>query len=88
MGRLETAAELYTRALELDPPFGKHLLLSNRSGVLLSLGRAAEAARDADEASAVAPSGFKNSFIRQVCQLNLEGAILSLLYKGNTPIKY
>ena len=65
-GNLEKAARLYTSALELDPPHGRHLLLSNRSGVLLSLGKAVEAARDADEAADSAPEGFRNAFIRQV----------------------
>lgn len=65
-GNLEKAARLYTSALELHPPYGRHLLLSNRSGVLLSLGRAEEAARDADEAAEIAPEGFRNAFVRQV----------------------
>lgn len=65
-GNLEEAARLYTEALEQDPPYGKHMLLSNRSGVLLSLGRAEQAARDADESAAHAPPGFRNALIRQV----------------------
>ena len=65
-GNSEQAVELYSRALELDPPSGKHLLLSNRSGVLLSTGRSKEAATDADEAANLAPVGFRNAYIRQV----------------------
>lgn len=70
-GMLNEAAALYTEALNLDPPSGRHLLLSNRSGVLLSLGRTEEAAKDADEAAGLAPAGFRNAFIRQVALCGL-----------------
>ena len=65
MGNLQKAADLYTRGLALDPPHCRHLLLSNRSGVLLSLGEADAAAKDAQEAVECAPAGFHTAIIRQ-----------------------
>ena len=65
MGNLHKAADLYTKGLALDPPHCRHLLLSNRSGVLLSLGQADAAARDAREAVQCAPAGFHTAVIRQ-----------------------
>jgi tetratricopeptide (TPR) repeat protein len=66
MGNLQKAADLYYEGLALDPPHCRHLLLSNRSGVLLSLGKAQEAVEDAEEAVRIAPAGFQTAIIRQV----------------------
>jgi len=85
MGNLQKAADLYTRGLDLDPPHCRHLLLSNRSGVLLSLGRAQEAAEDAREAVHTAPAGFHTAVIRQVeaqCALQDHAAARKALEKA------
>ncbi|PSC75352.1 tetratricopeptide repeat 1 [Micractinium conductrix] len=65
-GRLAQAAELYSRGLALEPPTGRHLLLSNRSGVRLELGDAEGALEDASAAAACCPPGFTTAAIRQV----------------------
>jgi tetratricopeptide (TPR) repeat protein len=65
-GDLKRACALYTVGLELDPPGGRHLLLSNRSGVRLELGDAEGALEDATAATECAPPGFTTAAIRQV----------------------
>lgn len=65
MGNLQKAADLYSQGLALDPPHCRHLLLSNRSGVLLSLGNPQAAVEDAEEAVRIAPAGFQTAVIRQ-----------------------
>lgn len=64
-GDLLRAVELYTQALDLGAPSGRHLLLSNRSGALLALGDAPGALRDADAAVAGAPASFTTAAVRQ-----------------------
>ncbi|KAL4444073.1 hypothetical protein ABPG75_011810 [Micractinium tetrahymenae] len=65
-GQLARAAELYTQGLELQPSAGRHLLLSNRSGVRLEMGDAEGALDDANAAAACAPASFTTAAIRQV----------------------
>lgn len=65
-GRFARAAELYTQGLELQPPVGRHLLLSNRSGVRLEMGDVEGALADADAAAQCAPASFTTAAIRQV----------------------
>lgn len=42
------------------------MLLSNRSGALLTLGDKLGALRDANEAASLAPPGFHTAYVRQV----------------------
>ncbi|KAL4429988.1 hypothetical protein ABPG77_004358 [Micractinium sp. CCAP 211/92] len=65
-GQLARAERLYTQALELRPPAGRHLLLSNRSGVKLEMGDAEGALADANAAAQCAPASFTTAAIRQV----------------------
>ncbi|EFN56786.1 hypothetical protein CHLNCDRAFT_59647 [Chlorella variabilis] len=65
-GDLQRAAQLYTRGIELQAPAGRHLLLSNRSGVRLELGDAEGALQDANAAAECAPPDFTTATIRQV----------------------
>ncbi len=75
MGNLQKAADLYSQGLALNPPNCRHLLLSNRSGVLLSLGQAQAAVEDAQEAVRIAPPGFHTAVIRQVSRPPLFAAL-------------
>jgi hypothetical protein len=54
---------------------GRHLLLSNRSGVRLELGDAEGALQDASAAAACAPPDFTTAVIRQAC-FALAGSVL------------
>lgn len=65
-GLFDEAIEAYDAALTLDIPQGRHLALSNKAGVLLSLGRNEEALKTAEDAVAASPPGFNNSLFRQV----------------------
>ena len=62
---LEQAITLYTQALDLQPPAGVHLLLSNRSGARLAAGDFQGALQDADAAAAVAPPDFTTAAVRR-----------------------
>ncbi|BDA51101.1 probable protein STIP1 homolog at C-terminar half [Coccomyxa sp. Obi] len=65
-GDLRRAVELYTQGIELRPPSGLHMLLSNRSGALLTLGDKSGALADANSAAMLAPPGFHTAYVRQV----------------------
>lgn len=65
-GDLKAAEQVYSQALDLDIPQGKHLLHANRAGVRLTLGNAAGALEDAQAAVKLAPPGFTTAYIRQV----------------------
>ncbi|KAL3151827.1 hypothetical protein ABBQ38_012794 [Trebouxia sp. C0009 RCD-2024] len=64
-GDLKAAEGVYSQALDLDIPQGKHLLHANRAGVRLTLGDAAGALEDAQAAVKLAPPGFTTAYIRQ-----------------------
>lgn len=68
-GDLKAAEGVYSQALDLDIPQGKHLLHANRAGVRLTLGNAAGALEDAQAAVKLAPPGFTTAYIRQVRSL-------------------
>lgn len=63
---LKAAERVYSQALELDVPQGKHLLHANRAGVRLTLGNAEGALHDAQAAVQLAPPSFTTAYIRQV----------------------
>ena len=65
-GDLKAAEQVYSQALDLDIPQGKHLLHANRAGVRLTLGNAEEALQDAQAAVKLAPPSFTTAHIRQV----------------------
>lgn len=65
-GDLQGADELYSRGIELAAPTGRHMLLSNRSGVRLEMGDAASALDDANAAAECCPPEFTTAAIRQV----------------------
>lgn len=65
-GDLKAAERVYSQALELDIPQGKHLLHANRAGVRLTLGNAEGALHDAQAAVQLAPPNFTTAYIRQV----------------------
>ncbi|EIE21274.1 hypothetical protein COCSUDRAFT_17854 [Coccomyxa subellipsoidea C-169] len=65
-GDLRRAVELYTQGIGLRPPSGLHMLLSNRSGALLTLGDKSGALDDANAAAELAPLGFHTAYVRQV----------------------
>lgn len=65
-GDLKAAEGVYSQALELDIPQGKHLLHANRAGVRLTLGNAEGALHDAQAAVQLAPPAFTTAYIRQV----------------------
>jgi tetratricopeptide (TPR) repeat protein len=65
-GDLQGADELYSRGIELAAPTGRHMLLSNRSGVRLEMGDAAGALDDANAAAECCPPDFTTAAIRQV----------------------
>lgn len=65
-GDLHGAVEHFDKGLEAAPPWGQHLLLSNRSGVKLALGDAEGALQDALNAAHCAPSTFSTAAVRQV----------------------
>ncbi|KAK9902104.1 hypothetical protein WJX75_004561 [Coccomyxa subellipsoidea] len=65
-GDLRRAVELYTQGIDLRPPSGAHMLLSNRSGALLTLGDKSGALEDANAAASLAPPGFHTAYVRQV----------------------
>ena len=65
-GDLKAAEQVYSQALELDIPQGKHLLHANRAGVRLTLGNAEGALHDAQAAVQLAPPTFTTAYIRQV----------------------
>ena len=54
------------QAIELQPPKGMHMLLSNRSGARRSLGDKLGALEDANRAAAMSPPGFHTAYVRQV----------------------
>lgn len=68
-GDLKAAEKVYSQALELDIPRGKHLLHANRAGVRLTLGNTEGALQDAQAAVKLAPPGFTTAYIRQVCPI-------------------
>lgn len=77
---LERAVSLYTEAVEYAPQ--DHLLLSNRSHVLHTLGRAEEALKDAEAAVQCQPEWAKGYFRRAMALVSLgryEEAFISLL---------
>lgn len=77
---LEKAVQLYTEAVKNAP--NDHLLLSNRSHVLHSLGRAEDALADADAAVKCQPEWAKGHFRRAMALNSLgryEEAFISLL---------
>lgn len=65
-GDLRAAERVFSQALDLDIPQGKHLLHANRAGVRLSLGDAEGALQDAQAAVKLAPPNFTTAHIRQV----------------------
>ncbi|GAX72939.1 hypothetical protein CEUSTIGMA_g394.t1 [Chlamydomonas eustigma] len=72
-GDLQGAMEMYTRGLNLDPGHGHHLLLCNRSAVLLHLGRKQEALQDALRSLELSPPSFAKAWLRAVdCHYALE----------------
>lgn len=78
--QLERAVELYTEAVDCAP--NDHLLLSNRSHVLHTLGRAEEALSDAEAAIRCRPEWAKGYFRRAMALISLgrfEDALVSLL---------
>ena len=78
-GQFRDAIEAYNAALDLDIAEGRHLILANRAGVLLGLGKAAEALEDAQEASRICPADFHNATFRQVWRsLSQFGALLNV----------
>jgi hypothetical protein len=70
-GDLDAACASYTEALGLDTPYGRHLLLANRSGARLQLGDSRGALQDADAAAECGPPSFHTAIIRQVLLLCL-----------------
>jgi hypothetical protein len=62
---LPRAISLYTQALDLNPSYGRHLLLSNRSAARLASGDAAGALVDATAAVEFSPVEFSKAWIRQ-----------------------
>ncbi|KAK7055012.1 LON peptidase N-terminal domain and RING finger protein 3 [Halocaridina rubra] len=80
MQDLERAVNLYTEAVDYAPQ--DHLLLSNRSHVLHTLGRAEEALKDADAAIQCQPEWAKGYFRRAMALISLgryEDAFVALL---------
>lgn len=65
-GDLDAACASYTEALGLDAPYGRHLLLANRSGARLQLGDSQGALQDANAATECGPPSFHTAVIRQV----------------------
>ena len=65
-GDLKAAERVFSQALDLDIPQGKHLLHANRAGVRLTLGNAEGALQDAKAAVKLAPPNFTTAYIRQV----------------------
>ena len=65
-GDLKAAEQVFSQALDLDIPQGKHLLHANRAGVRLTLGNAEGALQDAQAAVKTAPPNFTTAYIRQV----------------------
>lgn len=65
-GEFREAIEAYDQALDLRVPNGRHLILSNRAGVLMALGKYQEALNDAEEAVNLSPPDFHNARFRQV----------------------
>lgn len=59
------AIALYSQALELHPPLGVHLLLSNRSGARLAAGDFEGALADANAAVEAGPPDFSTAAVRQ-----------------------
>ncbi|KAL4537873.1 hypothetical protein Ndes2437B_g08968 [Nannochloris sp. 'desiccata'] len=59
------AISLYTDALDLNPSYGCHLLLSNRSAARLASGDATGALVDATAAVECCPAEFSKAWIRQ-----------------------
>lgn len=76
---LPRAISMYTEALDLDPPHGRHLLLANRSGAKLSAGDAAGALDDAAAAVEVAPPEFTKAGVRLADALYALGRIAEAL---------
>lgn len=81
-GDLKAAEAAYSKALDLNIPTGKHLLLANRSGVRLSLGNADGALTDAQAAVSLAPSGFTTAHIRLVWVAMLSLPVFYLCMPG------
>ena len=65
-GEFEEAIQTYDEALQLKVPDGRHLVLSNKAGVLLQLGKAKAALKSAEEAALSCPPDFHNATFRQV----------------------
>lgn len=59
------ALQLYTEALQMDPPHGRHMLLANRSAAYLANGDAHNALEDATAAVECCPDAFTTAGIRQ-----------------------
>lgn len=60
----KAAISFYTKALQLNPPVGTHLLLSNRSAARLASGDAENALLDAVAAVECAPPEFTTAGVR------------------------
>lgn len=61
----------YWQGIDIRPPSGLHMLLSNRSGALLTLGDKLGALADANAAAMLAPPGFHTAYVRQVTPIFL-----------------
>ena len=59
------------QGIELQPPKGVHMLLSNRSGARRSLGDKLGALEDANRAADLAPPAFHTAYVRQVGRAGL-----------------
>ena len=71
-GDLDAACASYTEALGLDAPYGRPLLLANRSGARLQLGDSRGALQDANAAVECGPPSFHTAVIRQVLSVCLD----------------
>ena len=71
-GDLDAACASYTEALGLDTPYGRHLLLANRSGARLQLSNSRGALQDAAAAAECGPPSFHTAVIRQVLSFCLD----------------
>lgn len=63
-GHLQRAIQMYSEALTLNPPHGRHLILANRSAAQLASGSAAEALDDARAAVSCSPPDFTTAAVR------------------------
>lgn len=81
------AISLYTEALDLNPSFGCHLLLSNRSAARLASGDSAGALVDATAAVECCPVEFSKAWIRQADALFAVGRYQDALEAVRTAVE-